>query len=351
MKKRILVIEDNKHIRENISEILTLAGYSVLLAADGKEGVEKAQKLEADLILCDIMMPVLDGFGVLHILHMDTATQNIPFIFITSKSERNDFRTAMEMGADDYITKPFNSMELLNAIESRLQKVDILKKNLTPDLNGLDELIGSVDKTLSNLAHDRQTNAYKKKQLIYAEGNDAHCLYYLLKGKIKTFKTNHEGKELTIGLYNEGDFMGYIALLEDTAHNESAMALEDAELALIPKKDFQLLLHNNFGIARKFISMLAKNLTEKEQQLLNIAYNTLRRKVAAALISLQQKYQTNPNEPYYLDVSREDLATIAGAATESVIRTLSEFKDEKLVDISDGKVRILNQKLLENLLR
>src|SRR5688572_2081509 len=117
--KTILVIEDNEDIRENVAEILTLADYNVLTAPNGKEGIDSARKNIPDLIICDIMMPGVDGYGVLHVLNKEPQTQNIPFIFLTSKSERSDFRAAMEMGADDYITKPFAGNELLNAIESR----------------------------------------------------------------------------------------------------------------------------------------------------------------------------------------------------------------------------------------
>lgn len=121
--KKILLIEDNREMRENTSEILELAGYKVLTAENGKIGVELAQKNLPDLIVCDIMMPVLDGYGVLHLLSKNEDTANIPFIFLSAKAERSDFRKGMEMGADDYVTKPFDDIELLNAIESRLKKI------------------------------------------------------------------------------------------------------------------------------------------------------------------------------------------------------------------------------------
>jgi CRP-like cAMP-binding protein len=299
------------------------------------------------------MMPGVDGYGVLHVLHKDPGTQNIPFIFLTSKSERSDFRSAMEMGADDYITKPFAGNELLNAIESRFRKVDIMKKTLSPDLQGLNELISTLDnkRTLEDLKNDSNTNTYKKKQVIYKEGTHPHYLYYILKGKVKTYKTHDDGKDLVIDLYNEGDFFGYVSLLEGTTYKESAESMEEAELALIPRKDFEELINSNPATAQKFVGLLAKNLAEKEKQLLGIAYNTLRKKVAEALISLQKKYHVNKKEPYITDISRDDLATIAGTATESLIRTLSDFKSEDLIDIKSGKVVIADNRKLENMIR
>lgn len=351
--KTILVIEDNEHIRENVEEILTLSDYKVLTAANGKEGVEAAQQNNPDLIICDIMMPGIDGYGVLHVLHKDPATQNIPFIFLTSKSERSDFRAAMEMGADDYITKPFAGNELLNAIESRLKKNEIIMKKLSADLKGLNELRSAIDssKTLEALSEESNTNTYKKKQVIYKQGNHPHYLFYILKGKIKTHKTHEDGKDLVIDLFNEGDFFGITALLENTTYTETAEAIEEAELALIPKKEFEELLHSNPAIARKMISLLSKNVIEKENHLLGIAYNTLRKKVAEALVSMIKKYHTNKNEAFVIDISREELATIAGTATESLIRTLSDFKGEHLIDIKGGKIIIMDEKKLVNLIR
>lgn len=120
--KKILIIEDNDEVRENTAEIIELSNYKVITAENGKAGVELALAEKPDLIICDIMMPVLDGYGVYHLLGKHTETASIPFIFLTAKSEKTDFRRGMEMGADDYITKPFDGIELLNAIEVRLKK-------------------------------------------------------------------------------------------------------------------------------------------------------------------------------------------------------------------------------------
>jgi len=351
--KTILIIEDNEDIRENVAEILMLSNYKVIMANNGKEGIETAQEKHPDLIICDIMMPGVDGYGVLHVLHKDPDTQNIPFIFLTSKSERSDFRIAMEMGADDYITKPFAGNELLNAIESRFKKIDILKKQLTPDLQGFNELIATIDdsKTLEDLKNESNSNTYKKRQVIYKEGAHPHYLYYIQKGKVKTYKTHEDGKDLVIDLFNEGDFFGYLSLLEGTSYKENAESMEETELALIPMKDFENLINSNPSIAKKFIGLLAKNLVEKEKQLLGIAYNTLRKKVAEALVSLWRKYHAGKKDAYLIDISRDDLATIAGTATESLIRTLSDFKSENLIDIKSGKVVISDIRKLENLIR
>lgn len=348
--KKILLIEDNDEIRENTAEILELSNYKVITAENGKRGVELAMGNKPDLIVCDIMMPVLDGYGVLMTLQKNTDTQNIPFIFLTAKAERNDFRKGMELGADDYITKPFEGSELLNAIESRLRKTDLLKQELQTGVEGVDQLLfASGRETLKSLTEGRNIIKYKKKQQVYSEGNRPTRLFYVQKGKIKTFKTNEYGKELVIGLYNQGDFLGYTALLEGTAYHETAEALEDTELAVIPREDFEQLIYSNKEIAQKFIKLLVKNVSEKENQLLGIAYNSLRKKVAEALVTLKTKFKGS-NENFSIDISRENLASIAGTATESLIRTLTDFRSEKIIDIVDGNIKILNEKKLENLM-
>lgn len=349
---KILLIEDNHDVRENTAEILELANYTVFTAENGKLGVEMAMQEKPDLIICDIMMPVLDGYGVLHMINKHEELKNIPFIFLTAKAERGDFRKGMEMGADDYITKPFTDIELLNSIESRLRKVELLRKDYSTDIKGMHEFMQDLGKgdALKSLSEGRNINHYRKKQIIYTEGNHPGRMFYVVNGKVKTFKSNDDGKELTVGLYSEGEFFGYIAMLENGVYRESAEALEDSEIALIPRDDFEQLINNNNEVSRKFIKMLAHNVVEREEQLLSLAYNSLRKRVADALITLQLKYQKGNEEHFSIHISREDLANIAGTATESLIRTLSDFRGEKLIDIKDGNIILLNEKKLHSML-
>ena len=186
-------------------------------------------------------------------------------------------------------------------------------------------------------------NRYRKKQIIYQEGNRPSRLYYVQKGKVKTYKTNEDGKDLVIGLYNEGDYLGYVALLEGTCYNETAESIEETELVIIPREDFEKLINTSHDVMRKFITLLAHNVAEKEEKLLGLAYNSLRKKVAEALLALHKKYHTP------IDISRENLATIAGTATESLIRTLSDFKAEGLVNIKGGTITLLNEKKLSTM--
>jgi len=341
--KKILLIEDNATIRENTAEILSLANYQVFTAENGKLGVELALKEHPDLIICDVMMPVLDGYGVLHLLHQNSALRNTPFIFLTAKTERADLRKGMELGADDYISKPFEETELLNAVESRLKKVESLKQELS-QLGSRPGDPQADREFLKTFTENRNINRYKKKQIIYSEGNRPSRLYYLTKGKVKTYKTNGEGKELVIDIHKEGDFLGYVALLEGMPYKETAEAIENAELAIIPREEFEELINSNREAVKKFLDMMAQNIGEKEDHLLGLAYNSLRMKVANCLLLLHKKYGGAIN------ISRENMAALAGTATESLVRTLSDFKNEKLIDLQEAGIVILNEKKLLDML-
>ncbi len=342
--KRILLIEDNKDVRENTAEILKLAHYTVFTAKNGKEGVEIAQTEKPDLIICDIMMPVLDGHGVLLMLSKNEDTSSIPFIFLTAKAERSDVRKGMEMGADDYLTKPFDDVELLNAIEIRLKKNDILRREFTKNMEGIDEFMNKAKgmASLKKLSDDRDIRIYKKKEDIFKEDTYPRGIYFVNKGKVKTYQTNEMGKEFITELHKEGDFFGYLALLKDEKYTGTATALEDSEIYMIPREDFYELLYKNAEVARKFIELLSNDLLENEKQLIKLAYNSVRKRVAEALVKLSDKYKKESEETFSMHVSREDLANLVGTATETLIRTLSDFKEEKFIEISGGHITILN---------
>lgn len=350
-QRTILIIDDNEDIRENTAEILSLGGYKTVTAENGKKGVEAALTAKPDLIVCDIMMPELDGYGVLHLLRKNPETENIPLIFLTAKAERSDLRKGMEMGADDYVTKPFEEIELMNAIESRLKKYDILQKKYDPSGKGLSELANDLRENgmLQFNPDNYNSEIYAKKQVIYAEGKRPRFLYYVVKGKVKGFKTHEDGKEYITDLYSDGDFVGYPALIEEKNYDDSAVALEDTEIVQVPREDFQQMIEGNITVASKFIRIITQNVKEKEERLLSLAYSSLRKRVAKALVDIHGKFNAaGENKP--IEISREDIAHYVGTATESLIRTLSDFKSEKLIEIKDGKISISNIEKLKHLL-
>lgn len=348
MRNTILLIEDNVEMAENICSILKLAHYNVLSAANGKVGVEIAQKQAPDLIICDILMPELDGYGVLHILNKDPELSNIPFIFLTAKTEKNDLRTGMNLGADDYIMKPFYGLDLLKVVEIRLKKNEQLKTNFqngNHDLNGSSSKVNE-QKEFERLSEHKHVRLFRRKELIFMEGQGAYDLYFIVSGEVKTYKVNYDGKELITGFHHAGDFLGYVPLLEGTPHHESAEVRENSEISIIPKQGFLEMVYTSKNIAKKFIKMLSNNLIEAENRLLDIAYQSVRQRVAGALLKIHNNTDiTNPRQ--VITITRKDISNLIGTATESLNRTLADFKEEGLIEIRGEGIRILEKTKLE----
>ncbi len=343
--KKILVIEDHQAVRENLEEILILSNYKVVTAENGKKGVEAAMREVPDLILCDVMMPELDGYGVLHILSRTPATADIPFIFLTAKSEKEDFRKGMTLGADDYIPKPFDNIQLLNTIETRLKKREHCQPQNFPKTNSLETFVNETIamKTIRKLAENREMRRYKKKDLLYQEGDYPRWLYFIRSGKVKIFKTNDRGKEFITRIVGEEGFIGYLCILKETNYIESAMALEDCEISLIPRAEFTSLVYNNKEVAVQFVRLLANRVADQEELLVNLAYDSVRKRVANTLVQLS-KGKTDE-----IQLLREDLASLTGTAKETVIRTLSDFKEEQLIDTTEHSIKILNIHKLQSM--
>lgn len=347
--KKILLIEDNPEIRDNTSEILSLANYHVVVAENGKIGVELAQREKPDLIICDIMMPELDGYGVLHILSKNEQTAGIPFIFLTAKTEKTDIRKGMNLGADDYLTKPFDDTDLLNAIEARLRKNSMQQKIYDATPEGLENFIKDARQVLNikELGKDRKVRIFKKKSEIFLEGDMPLNVYFVKSGNVKTFKSHPDGKELIMNLYTTYDFFGFEAILENENYRESAVAMQDSELITITRHDFMMMIQSHPDVSKSFINLLCKKVADRETQLLNLAYNSVRQRTAEALL----KSETLKDSKSIIAISRDDLAKMVGTASESVIRVLSDFKDEGLIEIESGKIKIVQPLKLEKVIR
>lgn len=346
--KKILLIEDNQYVRENTAEILELEKYDVFTAANGKVGVEMALKHIPDIIICDIMMPELDGYDVFDNLNKNPKTASIPFIYLTAKSEKAEIRKGMNLGVDDYLTKPFEEYELLQVIECRLKKNDFLKKEFSKNIQGISTFLNEASEylNLKALSKDRTLQSYKNKEEIFREGSAAQRLYFIESGNVKTFKTTETGKEFVTGFYSAGDFIGQLSLLGDSGkYTETATALEKAEICGIPKVDFITLLYQNKYVSNKFISMISNNMIDLQKQLINMAFATVRQKTAKALLELDAKGMMKDKNHTGISIPREDFAGLIGTATETAIRMLSQFKEEELISIASSKKLILLDKI------
>ncbi|MDP3555976.1 MAG: response regulator [Bacteroidota bacterium] len=349
MGDKILIIEDNKNLREDTAEILALAGYAVISAENGKVGLEIAKKEKPNLIVCDIMMPELDGYGVLRALENIPEIATTPLVFLTAKSEKEDFRFAMDLGADDYLTKPFSGSDLLKVVAARLKKNKLLK-NSNETLKGLDAIIdeAKTNETINNITNNRTINKFKNKEIVFKEGDLPSYLYFVITGKIKIIKTNDSGKDYITELKKEGEAFGYTTLLNETKYTESAIAIEDTEIAIIPKKDFYQLLYSNSEVSLKFIKFISNNLLEAEERLIKLAYDSGRKKTAEAILFLFKKYEPT-TEDGFINIQRENLSALAGISPETISRNLTDFKEEGLIEGGNRSLKIVDLKKLETI--
>jgi CRP-like cAMP-binding protein/CheY-like chemotaxis protein len=335
---RILIIDDDKAFLKITADVLTVAGYSVDYAADGKTGVIMAQATHPDVILCDIQMLDLDGYGVLKILSKENDTASIPFIFISSKNDSASIRKSLFHGGDDYLIKPIQSSELIDAIEKRLQRIQLWKSTSTEKSEYKFFKNKPIGTFLSDFFAERKLKALKKKDKLYYENDFANHTYYLISGKIKTIKTDSYGKEYVTDIFLPGKLLGFLPIQENGEHRETAVAMEPSVIAVVPKHEFVDYLKREPSFSFALMQLMAENIAEKENRMLQLAYATVKERVAETLLYFHnQQDASNP----IAGISRDDLASIVGTTKESLVRALSEFK-------KDGSIKALNKSIAIN---
>lgn len=341
--KTILLIEDDTALRENTAELLELSGYKVFTAPNGKIGIEKAKKENPSIIVCDIMMPEIDGYGVLESVASEEKTKHIPFIFLSAKTEHKEIRRGMDMGADDYLTKPFDEEELISAVESRLAKASILamrKNNKVEDTDEGDENPQNLNQLKNFFCDEGEISSYKKGETVYQKGAHSNSMFLILKGVVKTHTMDANAKELITGLYKADDFLGFTSFEDNIPYNETATAVEETEVVGISKTYVKDILKKSQEVSLELMNLLTDNLSEIKQQLVKMAYSSVRKKTANTILQFVEIMDKKPDAP--LRISRNDLATTAGIATESLIRTLSDFKKYGILEIEGRDIRILD---------
>ncbi|RIV43392.1 response regulator [Flagellimonas pelagia] len=344
--KKVLLVEDDTSLRENVEELLELSGFRVFPASNGKMALELAKKERPDIVLCDIMMPEMDGYEVLEQMASCDKTRHIPFIFVSAKTERSEVRKGMDLGADDYLTKPFEESELLGAIYSRLEKAQQLENTFLertkPHNEGSD--IRSLNE-LKNFFDDHgQLFTFRKDESIYTIGDHSNMVYLILKGVVKSCGLDEEGKELITSIYSEDDFLGFTSLTENLPYQEYAVAIENVKLAGIHKEKVKSILEENKNVSLELMDVIAEDLVHIKKQLLQMAYSSVRKKTAQTLLMYSKAMDRGKDNP--LKIARSDLAGVAGIATESLIRTLSDFKNEGLIAIENRNIVVLDREAL-----
>lgn len=292
---KILIIEDTRDLREDLVEVLALEGYQVLGAENGLIGLDLARQHKPDLILCDIMMPELDGYGVLEALRNDSEIATIPFIFTTARSERVSMRQGMVLGADDYLIKPFMVTELLDSVKTQLRKRAELNEAAERHLASLRESIATALphelrtplNTIMGFSEMLKSEAQRIKPdqiYLWAEHiNDAsYRLYRLFENYLFYVQLQVQGSEKISRRSNEAleEFTFFVEThAQHIAHNHQR--LDDLEVTLEPVKDIfimekdlakivQELTDNAFKFSKKGQHVIVKGKCDDKQYSLSI---------------------------------------------------------------------------------
>lgn len=353
MELTVLVIENDLETAEFVSKLLRLEGYNVRVELTGRSGLGIIDWLKPDLILCDICLPEIDGYGVLHILNKDPMTARIPFIFLAGAITVDDFRKGMNLGADDYICKPLDCVNLLSAIEARLKKYELIRNNFDGSQHRfLDRYDQEMrPKELSDLFEGGLRRHFSKKEYLFTVGDPQHFLYFIKDGEVKVSNLHESGKEMIYRIVGNQQLVGYESLSIGTVHTEDAVALAATEVSLVKKEDFFQLLYGNRVIAKWLINSLSIDLIHVEKRLINLAYQSVREKVAAALVQVYEHQRLVLKESLLVSLSRKHLAAMVGIALESLNRTILDFKKEGVLEITPKGVQILELSELERIIR
>ncbi|GAB4397184.1 MAG: Crp/Fnr family transcriptional regulator [Microscillaceae bacterium] len=203
---------------------------------------------------------------------------------------------------------------------------------------------------LDEVSEAKNFNHYKKGSVIFHENNYPLGLYGVSQGKVKMYKTAETGKEHIIRLAKEGDVLGYRSLISGEKYEISAMALEDCYVCFVPKNVFMETLHKSHNLTEKVMELLTSDLRVAEEKITDLAQKTVKERLAETILMLKQFYGLEKDgKTINVTLSREDLANLVGTATETLIRSLSEFKKNEVIDLKGKKILILNFKLLERI--
>lgn len=189
-------------------------------------------------------------------------------------------------------------------------------------------------------------NFYKKGEIIYSEGNRINGFYYVQKGIIKIYKTGFDGKEQIIRFAKKGDIMGFRSTLSNELACTTTRAIEDSYICFVPGDIVKHFVKTNGRFAMELLQIACKELGEANDYITDIAQKTVRERLAEVLIHLKLEFNLDNENFLQISLTREELANLVGTATESVIRLLSEFKQDKLIELQGRKIKILNEKTL-----
>jgi hydroxyethylthiazole kinase-like uncharacterized protein yjeF len=302
-----------------------------------------------------------DGLAISRLLHQKSYDVNVAVLPHSDRRSRdnqtnlnaaqkiNGLKISTLSNSDDFpnITDSSIVIDALfgTGLKNELQG---LTQNLVGFLNQLNAIRVAVD-TPSGLFGEksRGIEEFLKKKEIFREDDHANYLYFSVSGKVKCEKTDTYGKSFVTEIYNPGDFLGYLSLLEGSDYKSTAVAMEKTRVAIIPKDDFLQLIQKNKDVSSKFIKMLSGNVIDREKRLIHLAYSPVGERVAQALYKLANNDENKKANTANINLSREDLANIVGTVKETLIRMLSELKKEGVIELVGREITVVDMNRLK----
>ena len=340
----ILVIEDHSDVRENTVDLLRLAGHDARGAATGTEGVRMAIEALPSLILCDVMMPELDGYGVLKILGERDDTRGVPFVFVTAKGEQDNLRRGMNLGADDYITRPFYKDELLQVVEVRLRKRAVQGAGGEAAGHTWSGFLSAAaaERGLDELLRDAPVRTYRRGEAMYRRGEVVRDLCYIDCGYAKVQRTTDFGKTLILGVVAPASLFGYPELVADRSYEHEAVALTPMTVRAVPAERLRERLASDANVANLLLTRLADQLLRADARTLAQSYLSVRKRCADTLLRAATLFGGDS-----WPMNREELSQWAGTAKETFIRNLTEFREAGYLETTPRAIRVLDVGALE----
>lgn len=349
MNEKILLIDDDPAAMKLTTWILELAGYIVVSAANEDEAICLLQQECPDLVLCDMTMSGLSGYSVLRWLMNSPLVRKTSFIFLTPCNDRCELRKAMQMGADDYIVKPFLASDLLSSIDTRIKK----KKgsmNPAPDqgIVPLHQSRSVIEEFYKMMSAVGKSVNYEKDTPIFNEG-EINCKVLLVtSGSIKKYKINEMGKSIVTGIYTGGD-VACNKSFSEKYNNNSMVAIERTEGMLASWPEVQTGFSENIKAATGYSILLSRKIPRIDKQLISVAFSGVRKRIAEALLRLENIYYSRAGVSR-IPLPLADLAYITGMTSESAYRVLSAFEKEGLIQKDHkGNIVIISPEHLQNL--
>lgn len=350
MNKTILLIDDIEQYREATARVLNMAGYKVLLAEDGQQGIDIAETKASDLILCCINKTEFDAYSILYLIGKKNELATIPFIFIDRQGKSLDIRKAFSLGVDDCLQAPFSNIDLLNSIECQLKKRELRKAYFTQSYkNSYSFSYGDGKHEIKKTIESRKTKRVKAKFPIYSEGDPVSGIYLLVEGRVKSVKLNEDGRELVTAIYGPDEYFAVHDLLMNECYTETVEAIDDSTVCLLPRDTIIDLINRYPDLAKDFMKILSAEIIQKKEQLLQLAYHSVRKRMAETLLSLGRKSKNSNLSKMLVDIPREDLAGIAGIAIETACRTITDFQNEGILKKEGLKIHLVNVPKLERM--